>query len=187
MASFKNGDRGWVYTCGDDLWNTEKDIEFYNDIHGGEEEGEYRHRYMVGQLDANNLDANNADFIQTLDRSIRFLYKRPAPLDEIALELLSVRGKLDFLWQLIMERSNEIPVETRMEYLARFQENMEKCAVAQTMRDKLLVRHLLDPSRVWLRELVDADDAIVAAWYELDESMFCENEGFRGLLQSISG
>jgi hypothetical protein len=173
MATIKNGDQGTIYTVGEIIWNERDDLQYYTEVHGLNEGVEDRPRHMIQCMERNNFD-----FVETLDRSIRFLYKRPSPLDEKALSLLSVRGKLDLLRRLLLERSNEIPVEQRIDYIRRFEDDLHKYVEVEKLRDMVILRHLIQPKRVWLRELVDADDSTVSAWFNLDDSMSSEHEGF---------
>jgi hypothetical protein len=69
-------------------------------------------------------------------------------------------------------------------YLARFEEDLDRYAQAEQLRNKVLCRYLLDPRRAWLRELVDAADSMVGAWFGFDESMSCEHAGYVRLLNS---
>src|SRR6267378_1601380 len=88
------------------------------------------------------------------------------------------RGQNRTFAKLILERSNEIPISRRMDYLARFEDDLDRYAQVEQLRNKVVRRYLLEPSGTWLRELVDADDWIVTAWFDLDESMSCEHEGY---------
>ena len=91
-----------------------------------------------------------------------------------------VDGKIALLRKLILERSNELPIARRMDYLARFEDDLDRYAQVEQIRNKVIQRYLLEPSGTWLRELVDVDDWIVTAWFDLDESMSCEHEGYVG-------
>jgi hypothetical protein len=74
-----------------------------------------------------------------------------------------------------------------MDYLARFEDDLTKYAEVEILRNKVLCRFLLEPNATWLRELMDADDWIVTAGYDLNESMFCEHDGYVRLITSRRG
>jgi len=182
MSMIKNGEVGTLDTMGERVWNEAEDLQYYKDIHGHDEGTKDRRRYMAECVER-NLD----DYAETLNRAIRFLWKRPHDLDGDGLSLLSVDGKIALLRKLILERSNQIPVSLRMDYLVRFEDDLDRCAQVELLRNKLLQRYLLEPTGTWLRELVDADDWVVTAWFNLDESMSCEHEGYVRLLTSQRG
>jgi hypothetical protein len=116
--------------------------------------------------------------------AIRFLWNKHHALDADALSLLSVPGKVELLRRLILERSNKIPISHRLDYLSRFDDDFETYAKVEKLRNKMLRRYLIDPSGTWLRELVDTDDWIVTAWFDLEESMMCEHEGYVSSIES---
>lgn len=100
---------------------------------------------------------------------------------------MSVDGKVELLRQLILQRSNGIPVSQRINYLARFDDDLTRYEEVEKLRNKVLRRYLLQPSGTWLRELVDTDDWIVTAWFDLEESMLCEHEGYVSSIESKHG
>jgi hypothetical protein len=118
------------------------------------------------------------DYVETLDRAIRFLWDQAHELNEDVLALLSIDGKIALLRKLILKRSNQQPIADRTDYVARFEGNLERYAQVDEVRNKVIARYLLEPSGTWLRELVDTDDWIVTAWVDLDESMSCEHEKY---------
>jgi hypothetical protein len=124
------------------------------------------------------IKSNLDDFIQSLDHTIRFLWKRPHPLDAEVLSMLSVEGKIVLLQKLIIEQSKATPRSKRADYLRRFKDDLTRCADAEKLRNRALFKYLTEPNGTWLRELVDADDGIVSAWFIFDESMSCEHERY---------
>jgi hypothetical protein len=182
MSTIKNGEVGVLDTMGQVVWEEAEDLRYYEDIHGNDEGIQDRRKYTMERM-----ECDLEDYVETLDRAILFLWNRAHDLDEDVLSLLSIDGKIALLRKLILERSNELPVSGRMDYLARFEDNFETYARVEQIRNKAVRRYLLEPNGTWLRELVDADDWIVTAWSELDESMSCEHEGFVGLFNSRRG
>jgi len=182
MSTIKNGEVGTLDTLGECIWDEAKDLQYYQEIHGHDEGTKDRRRCMVERIEA-NFD----DYVETLNRAIQFLWKRPHDLDADVLSLMSVDGKIALLRKLILEQSNHIPVSRRMDYLVRFEDDLDTYTKVERLRNKVLQRHLLEPTGTWLRELVDADDWIVTAWFEFDESMSCEHEGYDRLLASKRG
>jgi len=63
------------------------------------------------------------------------------------------------------------------DYLAGFEDDLDTRAPLEQLREKVLCRYSIEPNGTWLRELVDTDDWIVTAWFDLDESMSCEHTG----------
>lgn len=182
MSTVKNGKVGTLETTGQIIWHEAEDLQYYTKIHGHGEGTQERRRYIMARI-----EGNLGDYVETLDHAIQFLWKRPHGLDAEVLSLLSVDGKIELLRKLILERSNEVPVSRRLDYLARFDEDLDSYAQVEQLRNKILHRYLLEPNGTWLRELVDADDWIVAASCRLDESMTCEHEGYVGLIVSQRG
>ena len=86
---------------------------------------------------------------------------------------------------LIFERSHSIPVSRRSGYLDRFEEALETCRQIERLRERVLCRYLNNPDGAWLREFVDLDDGIASAWFNLDESMSCEHEGYARFYRTI--
>ena len=164
------------------IWHEADDLRYYTEIHGHDEGTQARRQYMI-----ECIEGHLCDYVETLDRAIRFLWNQPHDLDADVISLLSVDGKIALLRKLILARSNEIPVARRLDYIARFEEHFETYARVEQLRDNVLCRYLREPSGTWLRELVDADDWIVTAWFSLDESMICEHEDYVGLMDSRRG
>jgi hypothetical protein len=182
MSTIKNGEVGTLDTMDQMVWDETKDLQYYKEVHGDAEGTQGRREFMIGCIDRNLID-----YIEVLDRAIRFLWKQPHNLDAEGLSLLSVDGKIELLRKLILVRSNEIPIARRLGYLGRFEDDLTRYAEVEKLRNKVLRRYLVEPSGTWLRELVDADDWIVTAWFDLDESMSCEHEGYVRLITSRRG
>jgi hypothetical protein len=182
MSTIKNGEVGILDTMGQVVWEEAEDLRYYTEIHGNDEGIEDRRKYTMERM-----ERDLCDYVETLDRAILFLWKRPHDLDEDVLSLLSIDGKIALLRKLILERSNELPIAGRVDYLARFEDNFDAYARVEQIRNKVVRRYLLEPNCTWLRELVDADDWIVTAWFELDESMSCEHERYVRLIPSRRG
>ena len=182
MSTIKNGKIGTLDTMGQVVWDEAQDLQYYTDIHGNAEGAQDRRQYMIAWIERNLQDST-----ETLDRAIQFLWKQPHDLNADVLSLLSVDGKIELLRELILERSNELPSSRRMDYLARFDDDLTRYAQVEQLRNKVLCRFLLEPNATWLRELVDADDWTATAGYDLDESMFCEHEGYVRLITSQRG
>jgi hypothetical protein len=103
MSTIKNGGVGTLDTMGESVWDDAQDLEYYKEVHSRDEGMKDRRRYMLECIER-NLD----DYVETLNRAIQFLWKRPHDLDEDALSLLSVDGKIALLRKLMLERSNQI-------------------------------------------------------------------------------
>jgi hypothetical protein len=182
MSTIKNGDVGTLDTMGQVVWDEAEDLQYYMDIHGNEEGTQDRRQYMIEWIERNHQGS-----IETLDRAIRFLWKQTHDLNADVLSLLSLDGKIELLRKLILKQSNKLPRSRRMAYLARFDDDLTRYAQVEQLRNKVLCRFLLGPNATWLRELVDADDWTATAGYDLDESMYCEHEGYVRLITSQRG
>ena len=182
MSTIKNGEVGTFDTMGQVVWDEVEDLQYFRAVHGNAEGAQDRRQYMIAWIERNLQDST-----ETLDHAIRFLWRKPHGLNADALSLLSVAGKIELLRKLILEQSNVMPGSHRTDYLARFDDDLTRYAEAEKLRNNVLRRYLLKPSGTWLRELVDTDDMIVTAWFDLDESMSCEHEGYVRLIASQRG
>jgi hypothetical protein len=179
MSTIKNGDVGILDTMDEIHWSEEQDITYYTDIHGDDAGECDRRDYMV-----RCIECSLSKSVETLDHAIEFLWRQHQALNIDALSPLSIEGKIALLRYLILDRSNDIRVASRMQYITRFEKVFAQYKQAQQLRDKVLQRYLLEPSKTWLREYVDAYDATFGAWLLLDEAMSCEHSGYRDLLYS---
>jgi hypothetical protein len=151
-------------------WDEAKDIQHYREIHG-EREGETDRRdYMLQRIETNMEDSS-----ELLNRAICFLLKNGAP-DAGTLSLLPVATKVELLRSLISENSKRISPRQQSDYLARFNEDLDRYIEVANVRDKVLQKYLIDPTGTWLLELVSTDDWILTAQFYLDESMRCEHD-----------
>lgn len=82
---------------------------------------------------------------------------------------LSIKMKLDMLKELFRQRSNDI------DYLERFESDLQRFAEIEATCMPVLERFCLRPERVWLRELGGVLDALVQAVHDFDESLKAEH------------
>jgi hypothetical protein len=151
------------------VWDEANDVEYYRAVRGNEElELEPRHHM------AKRISGNFLEFVQSLDRAINLFWDRPEAANADALSVLSVDIKLNLIRPLVFEASKRLRISDSRRYVARFEHNLNLYAEVTHSAQIVLQKFVKDPESVWLRELVDLDDWLMAAKFLLDESIKCE-------------
>jgi hypothetical protein len=145
-------------------WTEEQDHAYVSCVMGVETKDELINRICTGLADSEGiLELGYHRLAYMLDEPRKELFER-----------LPVTSKVALLKALIHERSQD------RRLLERFDGDLRRYLDVEAICMPILQRYLLDPESVWLRELVDAHDAIVATFANFLESLQCE---FRELFE----
>lgn len=97
---------------------------------------------------------------EILNQGINLPRPEASPIDPDFLECLPVEGKLQLLGKIVTLASFGKPPDDRRGFWARFEYCFYRITTAERLRNQILPVFLNDPSRIWLRELGQLDNAI---------------------------
>lgn len=146
-------------------WDESKDLEYYRDIYGTEEGDSTPRAHMLEKIEENHLW-----LMDTLDDAASVVWNEAHPLPTEVLALLSAEAKIALLRKLIQHDVYNIPRNHQANYLAHFEEQMDRCADVERLRNRVLTEYLFNPTGTWLRELIQVNDGMLSALTLIEEA-----------------
>ena len=112
-------------------------------------------------------------FNQLLDSALRLYLAKGASVLADQTALLSAEEKIEWLLELVAACS------PRASYRARFEEDLAECLLMDRERRRVLRGYLRATEEPWLWPLCELADGLRGIAIRLEESLICENCGYR--------
>ena len=112
-------------------------------------------------------------FARTLDESLRYLRRRDATLVHVEPRCLTPAEKIGVLLEVARSGASVAG------YRERLVAALTACESAESERQRVVREYRLAGEHAWMYPVVEAIDRIGDAAFELDETMYCENEDYR--------
>ena len=147
-------------------WNEQQDIDAYLD------KWEESDDYLRDTRD--RFDENVSHLHTVMDATIEYFDKKCESQHVVPLSTVTLREKVQLITALL-------PATAERDYVLRFTVNLARILWLDCERERILKLDRQSNKPVWLYPFYELSDAFLDAAAELEETMMCEHDDFKGL------